>query len=329
MGCWNATCFLTRLPILDGEKIRLVLVARRPEETCNGCYPTGRFSPLMLPLTGHYDDYGGIENLEQYENNKDAIRLLKALCFRYHAYEKEPEPLATPSLDSGNWQEDMQTLVRASVEGSLEATCSFAGQKTDWLPVSVCYAKYEFWEYLVLQNMKDMESDYVKSVSFRINFPQPFARSFNWLDAVWGSDAPDDGLRIPNYSAYRYASLITSMSQMRIAFAPACGDGSQDTCEDAWQRDYYLRMWLAAEELAGRWRWDGTVLQRFKKTCEWDGKHFTISEGEGCTSWKIDTSEPTLVRPAILECMARDARDTIQMRYQYDETPGYTAEDVL
>ena len=67
MGCWNGTCMISNLPIISGEKIKLVILKPhldKEEITSSGyCYATGLMSPTFLPIEGEYDDYGTIENI--------------------------------------------------------------------------------------------------------------------------------------------------------------------------------------------------------------------------------------------------------------------------
>ena len=71
MGCWNATCNISNLPIFAGEKVVLIPLAKVKDDCeFNVCYPTDVFVPFGLPLFGEYDDYGGIENITTSEYNK-------------------------------------------------------------------------------------------------------------------------------------------------------------------------------------------------------------------------------------------------------------------
>ena len=79
MGCWNGTCMVSHLPIISGEKIKLVILNTRygfrkssnPLIGNSGyCYSTDLLSPSFFALSGYYDDYGGIEGLEEDWNYK-------------------------------------------------------------------------------------------------------------------------------------------------------------------------------------------------------------------------------------------------------------------
>lgn len=59
MGCWNKTCGLSNLHISGGDEVYVFPLEQNND---NGrCYSTAFWSPVMLPFTAIYDDYGGGE----------------------------------------------------------------------------------------------------------------------------------------------------------------------------------------------------------------------------------------------------------------------------
>ncbi len=79
MGCWNATCQISQLPIFAGDKVRFLLLTHSPyslveakingnEENCgegaakDGCYSTDFWFPRTIPIKAQYNDYGSVEN---------------------------------------------------------------------------------------------------------------------------------------------------------------------------------------------------------------------------------------------------------------------------
>ena len=61
MGCWNKTCGLSNLHITAGTDVYVFLLEQN-ERDDDRCYSTAFFSPLLLPFTAKYDDYGGGED---------------------------------------------------------------------------------------------------------------------------------------------------------------------------------------------------------------------------------------------------------------------------
>jgi hypothetical protein len=79
MGCWNATCNISNLPIFAGEKVVVIPLVRVMDNACatNCCYPTDNFVPYAFPIIGEYNDYGGVENAVTFEENKKHLMALE------------------------------------------------------------------------------------------------------------------------------------------------------------------------------------------------------------------------------------------------------------
>lgn len=82
MGSWNGTCGISKMPIRYGDRVKLVLL--KPTEyyksvsTGSGfCNPADMYTPLCLPITGEYNDYGCIEDIDEQPELFDLI--IKAL----------------------------------------------------------------------------------------------------------------------------------------------------------------------------------------------------------------------------------------------------------
>lgn len=95
MGCWNATCNISNLPIFAGEKVVVIPLVRVMDSAraTNCCYPTDNFVPYAFPIIGEYDDYGGVENATTSEENK---KHLMALEFFYSRHGYDDEETETP-----------------------------------------------------------------------------------------------------------------------------------------------------------------------------------------------------------------------------------------
>lgn len=82
MGSWNGTCGISKMPIRYGDRVKLVLL--KPTEhyksvsTGSGfCNASDMYTPICLPITGEYNDYGCIENIDEQPELFDLI--IKAL----------------------------------------------------------------------------------------------------------------------------------------------------------------------------------------------------------------------------------------------------------
>lgn len=69
MGCWNETCGISQMPICAGDKVRMFLIVKNKYGDCDydvcHSYSTDLWKPFGLPLVGTYDEYGGLENIEE------------------------------------------------------------------------------------------------------------------------------------------------------------------------------------------------------------------------------------------------------------------------
>lgn len=71
MGCWNATCGISDLPIFYGEEVVLYIIEKSSKANGNGlgfCYSDDIYEPISPPIYGNYNDYGGIENINKSES---------------------------------------------------------------------------------------------------------------------------------------------------------------------------------------------------------------------------------------------------------------------
>ena len=74
MGCWNGTCYVSKLPIHAGDDIVLIILKERGYKRLNhNCHATDNYIPFGYPIYGKYDDYGGIEKIE---NADDVLEYL-------------------------------------------------------------------------------------------------------------------------------------------------------------------------------------------------------------------------------------------------------------
>lgn len=91
MGSWNGTCFLSNVSIIHSDKIKLQLllpnispyhsdtvdiktydVGKHSSDLNGLTYTQNECKPLAFPITGEYNDYGSIENIE----NDEALEIL-------------------------------------------------------------------------------------------------------------------------------------------------------------------------------------------------------------------------------------------------------------
>jgi hypothetical protein len=86
MGDWHGTCGLSQLPIRRQTKTYLQFLVKmdtREEYRSNigggYCHPNALWVPLMFPICGVYDDYGGLEKIKTDDNVKHIMSYVKKL----------------------------------------------------------------------------------------------------------------------------------------------------------------------------------------------------------------------------------------------------------
>ena len=82
MGCWNTTCYISKLPIHYDEPVVMVLVREthyNMHRSPHTCYATDKYVPFGYPIYGKYDDYGGIEDIE---NEEEVLEYLNTTTIR-------------------------------------------------------------------------------------------------------------------------------------------------------------------------------------------------------------------------------------------------------
>lgn len=109
MGCWNATCNVSRLPIFCGDEIVVIpLIAVSATVTENTSYATDNFVPFSFPIVGKYNDYGGIEDAVITEENDKLIR-------SYEFYKSNGDGTAPYKVEIGD---DMEKFISEELCGN-------------------------------------------------------------------------------------------------------------------------------------------------------------------------------------------------------------------
>ena len=99
MGCWCETCGITQLPINAGDKCRAFLIVKQNygegERGGGHSYTNDVWYPRGFGVLGEYDDYGGIENIQEDTCTQVLLNGLKQDFVPYkaqHQWEKDENP---------------------------------------------------------------------------------------------------------------------------------------------------------------------------------------------------------------------------------------------
>ncbi len=63
MGCFNETCLISNLPIMNGQKVTMILLQPKDKAFVDGilCHSNHYADPAPVPFYGQYNDYGSVE----------------------------------------------------------------------------------------------------------------------------------------------------------------------------------------------------------------------------------------------------------------------------
>jgi len=156
MGSWNATCMISNLPILSGERIKLVFLKSNIKgglsQSCY-VYPSGIMASAFLPISGEYNDYGSIENIDK-DWNYDLIE--KTLQKRYKEILVDKKPLTEFNLEDiihglerGSWggfktKKNKTLFEKESEDFEIDDLCYAMIREDVWNAVCEQH-KGEFW----------------------------------------------------------------------------------------------------------------------------------------------------------------------------------------
>ena len=65
MGHWSVCCGISNVPIVRGQRCVVLPIRKQKDYSRGDSWISG-----VLPIYGNYDDYGGLENIEENENTK-------------------------------------------------------------------------------------------------------------------------------------------------------------------------------------------------------------------------------------------------------------------
>lgn len=129
MGCWNETCGITQMPICAGDPVRMFLIVESEHwHEAALHYSTDLWKPFGLPLKGTYDEYGGIENIEEDALSDLLLESLKEILVEVP--NRMGDVFKREELD---WQTALNFLTDEGLKVTDPHHVSFIGKKLDEL----------------------------------------------------------------------------------------------------------------------------------------------------------------------------------------------------
>ena len=163
MGCWNETCMLTHLPILEGEDTICVLIAQQPGDK-DTIHSDAIYAPISLPLFGKYDDYGRLENFTDFHEFLSSLWYTELVKVDEGSGADSAFTPMKPLNDCrDNELTDFLDLVR---QGSVYIRDEEAA--SGYSRVYLAFIKKPFFENAVKVRKRYFMDDFVNNISFRI-----------------------------------------------------------------------------------------------------------------------------------------------------------------
>lgn len=275
MGCWNETCGISQLPILGGDKVRLVVLVGGNSEFISGSgtsYINEIWSPISIPISGEYNEYGSLTEESIVED--EASAMLFDSIKRYWTQSTHEEWLSYEGHENGchpdlNLFEAIKYIERGKV--------TYKGYKANkeqlglfliledvynacisYNPVVADFSKEYYYRhyhetitndihrfYDSLEEVKNSYSDPKDVIvnmmiieSKYITFRDNAMYSFKdkFIDFIKNNVTKED----PKFKKLvsmiiDYCSLVNSMSSARKMWQPQTGKGSQDDTLDVYK----------------------------------------------------------------------------------------------
>ena len=183
MGCWNATCNISNMPIFAGDKVVFIpLMKVHDGAVFNTCYPTDNFIPLGFPIIGCYNDYGGLEDIGISDVNRDYF---KTLNFYFRGDNENEKYVKVREYENF---EDFVNNILCTVEGCYVDTTEMDLVEVELLSdkmaeVNFMMIHYDLYEVLMdnVRNRKPYDEDKTLEVLVTEKFTSAFNKEFTTL----------------------------------------------------------------------------------------------------------------------------------------------------
>lgn len=230
MGCWNETCMLTHLPIFEDEPTVCFLIARRPGDK-DTCFCDDVFTPISLPVSGKYDDYGRL-----YDTTPTPT-FFAVLTKADLAIRKNEDDIITftPIKSVENYEGDGLTdLLDIARQGSLYLRDTEA--VSGYSRVYLAFIKKPFFDDAVKVIKGELPDDFIEDGWFAYRLAAPLKVSLK-EKTIGAADLRE------------LAELNTFMSRCRLSWHPTCGSGSQNGINGSYHMKFYQDMVEHAKSL--------------------------------------------------------------------------------
>lgn len=199
MGSFSATCTVSDIAIGSGDPIVMIMLAKNRYydelDDLGVLYPSGEWGPVGLPIYGKYDDYGGIDSIEENACTAFTVSLIQSLLTSPDGADEEDDEVEPLTLDSLCDREINKRFIR------------YMGKKLNLKRMMVHRDIYEFLVHKQEYDGYDRDNDYK---SFVASGPDLTRQGYRKLIAKRDAEiARAVGGGMTPVQAAAYASLTT------------------------------------------------------------------------------------------------------------------------
>lgn len=251
MGSWNGTCGISKMPIQYGDRVKLVLLKPtnhyRSVSTGSGfCDASDMYTPICLPITGEYNDYGCIENIDEQPELFDLI--IKALRIPdRNNIEDIIAGISNNELENISYMLIHESVYNIMLDITKETPHRYDDNYTtemhrnDSVDVLI---KYMSGRNKILN---DMDNGIYKPLEFDKDYYNN-DHYYRILPDVIRTLNDSDVLKTIKKDIVEFMIFIEAISDARMFWSPQSGGGSQDLTYE-----YQIEIGKLAEQLRQKW----------------------------------------------------------------------------
>lgn len=244
MGSWNGTCGVSKMPIRHGDRVKLILL--KPTEhyrnICTGsgfCDIEDMFTPLCLPITGEYNDYGYIEDIDDRPELFDL--LIKAV--------RVPDRNDIEDIIKGIANNELENISFMLV---LESVYNMMVDINKVLP-----HRYSNNDYTIEMHrnytisFNNMLNDIKNNIPKPLEFDREYYDNDNYyrkLPSVIRKLNDSDVLKAIKKDMVNFMIFSSALQDARMFWSPQSGGGSQDLTYE-----YQIEIGKLAQQLRNDW----------------------------------------------------------------------------
>ena len=251
MGSWNGTCGISKMPIRYGDRVKLVLLKPtnhyRSVSTGSGfCDASDMYTPICLPITGEYNDYGCIENIDEQPELFDLI--IKALRIPdRNDIEDIIAGISNNELENISYMLIHESVYNIMLDITKETPHRYDDNYTtemhrnDSVDVLI--------KYMSERNkiLNDMDNGIYKPLEFDKDYYNN-ENYYRILPDVIRTLNDSDVLKTIKKDIVEFMIFIEAISDARMFWSPQSGGGSQDLTYE-----YQIEIGKLAEQLRQKW----------------------------------------------------------------------------